>query len=1444
TLTVPVHLDIRPLNITRMIADYQRPYIYALQPPLHTGQNGQLLFISSETGNIEKALPIGVNPVDLTINYGEGRLYIASWTESTTYVVDLATQALLPPLHLGPDIYKINAGKPGQLVTEGEDQWVTTSLINTSNSTAVATVRLREGDGEMNPSGRFYYHVDNNISSAGDSGLQKYDLSANTFAPVKSTGGHAYYGSRNLLLSPDGTRIFWTGAAYDSDLNELGYFGQEIYATTAHGDLAFGNQNVFNVHNGQIIYTLPFTTSVLAISGDQKKVFLFDTELKQLRSISMSSIASVPSAGINPNPANASVVNLPLTNLVWTPNPFALTYRVFFGTNESAVAEANTNSSMYLGTTASTAMAINKLSSDQTYYWRVDSIGFSATSTGPVWSFTTAPITIGPQSLAFKAIAGLPILPETISIGGLTGTSWALEIAQPWLSTSITNGIAPSTLALNFDTSGMSAGIYTNQLRFIANGVTLEIPVAVQVFNLNVSKMVADPKRDMIYALHPGAGGIDDSFVAFLNTETAVVEKVLPIGSNATDLAVHPREDRLYVSNWRRSQTRRVDLNTRTELPSLSLGTDVYKINAGLAGRIIVEQEDQWINATLINTTNGAAVATMFVREGDGEPDPTGRYYYHVGNNSSGEQITKYDTGNNSFVPVAGAPKHNGFGSRNLVMSMDGSRLFWTAAMYDAGLFDFGVIGGEIYSCSTNGTIAFTSNQAYDTGTKQVIYTWPVSSTVQVVDRRDSRLWYFNTGNGRIESIFMSEIRSPSITRQPESNTSIGIGGNVFLTVTAAGLGPLKYQWTLTGTNIAAATNSFLSMNTIESSQEGDYQVIVSNSYGAVTSQVAHVTVVIPPTITEQPESTKILAGESFSLSVVALGSAPLIYHWTFEGTPLLSGTNSTLTIANAQSRNEGIYRAIVQNKAGSATSLVANVRVLPSGPKIISQPASVTIGASSNIVFNITAAGSQPLTYQWYFNDSILPGATADHYSLNNVQTRDAGSYHVVVRNSSGSIPSAPAILTVTPVVPYFLQVPESAMLTAGTNLTLVSLARGSEPISYQWQFNGTNIPATNSSLLLTNLALADAGDYRVLASNLAGTSTSIVANVIITAAPPVFVEQPASISLLEGSRTILHSRASGSTPLSYQWFFQNDPIPGQTNPQLILEPVTLASMGSYYVIASNTFGTETSIVARVTVNQPPHFVQNLTNLVVDQGSIVVLAVSATGSDPLSYSWQFNGIPITETNAMLTLTNIGNAQAGYYHVTVSNPYGELSSTGRVSVLHPLSAIQAWGDNSGTQSDVPPGLNDIVAVAGGDFHTLALHHDGSLAAWGFNGNGQLTVPTNSLRFVSIAAGANHSLALLEDGNVVGWGDNTYGQINIPLSVKSVLAIAAGESDSIALLSSGTVIGWGDDTYRQASGSANLTEIKAIAAGRIHNLALRANGRVVGWGYNGYGQTTA
>jgi alpha-tubulin suppressor-like RCC1 family protein len=1444
TVQVPVILDIKPLNIVKMATDYQRPYIYALQAPALSGQNGQLLFINTTTEAIEKTLPIGFNPVDLTVHYGENRLYIASWTENSTYVVDLATQSLLPPLHLGTDVYKINSGRPGRVITEGEDQWIGVNIVDTASGTVVGSMPYpeREGDGETDPTGTFYYHNDNNISNAH---IHKFQLVNDTATEVAGSLEHPY-GSRNLVLAPDGTRLFWRGYVYDANLNELGNLGEEIYATTAHGDLALGQQHVFNSRNGQSLYTWPFSTGLMAVSGDQQKVFLYDSTANQLTVVPMSAIASVPGPGLNPTPANGAVINPPLAQVSWTASPFALSYQVFLGTDQAAVASADTNSPLYLGATSTNAFSLSgPLSAGSTYYWRVDSVGFSSITPGTVWSFTASAVSLSPQNLSLKGVVGLPLLPQSLSIASTIPTGWTMSIAQPWMSASAVGGTTPSTVALSFNTTNLTAGFYTNQLTVSANGLALQVAVVVQLFDLNASKIAVDPNRNYLYVLHPGTGSFEDAFLLFLNTDTGVVEKVIPIGVNPTDLTVSPFEDRLYVSNWQHNQTRVVDLAAKTELAPLALGTDVYKINAGRAGRLITEGEDQWIYVNLVDTTSGTNLASGLFREGDGQFDPSGRYYYHGDNNISGAGITKYDMSADTFASVVGAGGHYYFGSRNVVMSQDGSRLFWTSAMYDANLVDLGVVGAEIYSCSTNGSVAFGDHQAFDSATRQVIFNLPVTSPVSAVDRLDQQFWYFNSATHRIESVPLAVVRMPSITQQPAANTSVGIGGTVYLSATAMGLAPLSYQWILGGTNVSGGTNYFLSMNSVQPSQQGDYQVIVSNPFGAVTSAVAQVSVLVPPTITTQPQGTNVFAGQPFTLSVAAAGSPPMSCQWNFEGLSVSGATNFTLSVANAQAVHEGVYSAVVMNSAGSVTSAVALVRVFPAAATIVSGPVSATVPAASNVTFSVTATGSQPLSYQWLLGGTPLLAATAAQYSINDAQSWNAGNYQAVVANSFGAVTSQVATLAVTPVPPYFVTQPVGATLAAGTNLTLSALARGSEPIGYQWWRGVVSLAGANqSSLTLTNLQPTDSGGYTLVASSAAGVSTSHVATIVVTAAPPVFVQQPASAAVLAGSSLTLSSQAAGSAPLQYRWYFQNAPLLNQTNRQLTLNPVTVNAGGPYYVTASNVFAVATSSVAQVTVNQSPVFQQPLTNQVADVESAVVLSVTALGTPTLAYSWQLNGQPLAATGPTLTLTSVQPSQSGYYAVTVSNAYGTATSSSRVSVLGWPSAVAAWGDDSGGQTDVPANLNDVVAVAGGDFHTLALHRGGTLLAWGYNGDHQTTVPTNALKFVSFAAGAAHNLAIREDGSLVAWGRNDGGQCNVPAGVSNqVLCVAAGEAHSLALLASGSVVAWGTNTFGQSTVPQGLTAVRGLAAGRNHSLALRRDGSVVGWGFNAYGQAS-
>jgi hypothetical protein len=151
--------------------------------------------------------------------------------------------------------------------------------------------------------------------------------------------------------------------------------------------------------------------------------------------------------------------------------------------------------------------------------------------------------------------------------------------------------------------------------------------------------------------------------------------------------------------------------------------------------------------------------------------------------------------------------------------------------------------------------------------------------------------------------------------------------------------------------------------------------------------------------------------------------------------------------------------------------------------------------------------------------------------------------------------------------------------------------------------------------------------------------------------------------------------------------------------------------------------------------------------------------------------------------------------------------------------------VVAWGDNTYGQRTVPATLKNVVAIAAGWYHSVALKNDGTVVAWGYTGSGVSTVPAGLANVVAIVAGAYHTLALKSDGSVVGWGANTYLQRSVPGTVVNAVAIAAGWDHSLALLANGTIVPWGYNGYSQLQVPPSLTDVTSVAAGGYHSLAL-------------------
>lgn len=343
----------------------------------------------------------------------------------------------------------------------------------------------------------------------------------------------------------------------------------------------------------------------------------------------------------------------------------------------------------------------------------------------------------------------------------------------------------------------------------------------------------------------------------------------------------------------------------------------------------------------------------------------------------------------------------------------------------------------------------------------------------------------------------------------------------------------------------------------------------------------------------------------------------------------------------------------------------------------------------------------------------------------------------------------------------------------------------------------------------------------------------------------------------------------------MTYQWFQNSSPVAGATNNWLLLDSLQQTNAGSYTLVASNNFGQTTSVAVNYDVDPSPYFLTPWpTNLNALPGAEVALAINAAGEQPLSYQAQLNGANLTDggnisgsETSNLSFSPANYANSGALDWVVTNVFGAY--TGLVANVA-ITPVIGWGDDSDGQLQIPASVTNVVSIASGGDHNLALLANGTLAAWGDNTYNQDSIPPSATNIVAVAEGETHSLALRADGTVIAWGDNSSGQTNVPSTVYGAMAIAGGDGYSLALMTNGSMVMWGkyaetissgmiqianrgnhtlqlhDDGTLYDFGSvpvpSNYSNVVAICAADYDSLALQANGTLIAWGRNLDGET--
>ena len=651
-------------------------------------------------------------------------------------------------------------------------------------------------------------------------------------------------------------------------------------------------------------------------------------------------------------------------------------------------------------------------------------------------------------------------------------------------------------------------------------------------------------------------------------------------------------------------------------------------------------------------------------------------------------------------------------------------------------------------------------------------------------------------------AVRIAALQPPTLTAEPADQT-VFAGANAVFRVAAASAAPVTYQWQRDGAELPGETGPVLVRRRVTAADQGRYRVVVRNSAGSVTSREARLTV--------NPGLRDGLIGQwdfdggdlvaSVGLDLAYRGDTAAAT--TFETRDLEGAPARVMGFPRAtQAQGYRLFHDAGGNGGGTRLNrytLILDVmfpaasdrrwRALLQTDPNNGQDAEFYVGTQNGLWISGGEHGAGLVTPgTWHrlafvvdvpagtvgkFINGVLvhrhaiPATPDNAYALgpeallfteDNLET--AAGYVNSLQLYNRPLADAEVEELGRPMAeglpkgqldqlrPTFQVQPVSQTVRAGEAVTFTVVARGTPPLTYRWERNGTPVPgATDRTLHLPAVGEAEAGDYRVVVANALGA---------VTSAPPARlalsteerVLQPGTVEILQGRTAevpvtlrALGGEAAGSWSVRYNpeqlrfvealaegggTVLANTSQAGEGRVGLLyslppgqtlaagdrtLVRLRLAAIGEAvvapleigeaplpvaFVDAAGNPRAVTPAAGAVAILSAPRIVTQPESTAGAPGGSVAFSVEVVGTGPLTYRWRFNGTNLTDgprvsgaATPTLVLSDLRPADAGVYSVAVENRVGAAVSEGARLVVGRLLRVEDTTGFSGERVEVP-----------------------------------------------------------------------------------------------------------------------------------------------------------
>jgi parallel beta-helix repeat protein len=493
-----------------------------------------------------------------------------------------------------------------------------------------------------------------------------------------------------------------------------------------------------------------------------------------------------------------------------------------------------------------------------------------------------------------------------------------------------------------------------------------------------------------------------------------------------------------------------------------------------------------------------------------------------------------------------------------------------------------------------------------------------------------------------------------------------------FTSNVSGGTSPYTYQWYLNGVAVSGAN---ISSSIYEPIKVGLFTVFVKvtdNTGLQATSNVVNVKVNEALFVTVLPSSAMDVDQSETLNSTVYGGTSPYAYQWYLNSVAVPGATTSTWNYLPTSTGSSMIYLKVTDSAAPRANIVASNniTVTINAAPSVKISPNSTTMDIGQPKTFTlIVAGGASPYKYQWYVNGTPVSGATSSSW----VFTPTSSGSYMVYANATDNVglraKSNIASVTVNPRISVIIS-PKSFTLDFGQSQTFTATVAGGTPqYSYHWYLNNILIQGAGGPTCIYNASISGSKTVYVNVTDDAGdsadssTSSGTVKTVLLVSITPATVS-----SDLGQSQTFKSTVSGGTSPYSYQWYYNGSLIPDATSSSWTFTP----ALGSYtiYVKIKDYAGMwTTSNITLATVNQAlaVTVLPSVTTLDVGQSETFTATVN-TGTLPYSYQWYLNGTAVSSAIDSSWTFKPSNSASYTVYVKVTDAAGAISTSNIASV--------------------------------------------------------------------------------------------------------------------------------------------------------------------------------